>query len=1410
MASIPRSQSRGGSVPVHPCRRKTPVTRFYLTVLAAFHVVFAALLALAGGSVRAATDSRYAAQSDRLTAPVVAALPTSLIVGVLASGPPPLEMMDGERLTGFSADYLRLVAGPGVELRARVFADVRTLLIAACKGQIDVIMNLERELPRERCLAFTVPYLGAGGAFVTRVGNEGAVTSPVRLAHARIAMQKDDPLERVLHERLPEAGILTYATLPDALAAVSAGAADAGAGLVPAMRYALAPGVFGDLRIAREERVRQSDLRFAVPVPKQALRDRLNMALARVRPADAGALRVRWLVDDAAPPARPRVRAFALGEDERRWLRALPALKVGVEADTSNTPNTRQPAGLVDDYLDYLTRVLGVKFEEVRVSTWPDTTDPFHRGELAMLAMSVHDEAVSFAVRPDLIPLVALIDRALEVMPDAERQRSHSRWGAPPPPRGGGWSVNAQRLLPFVIVIGIVLFMTLRAYALLEREMHRRERAEQILARHVELQDTMMEMIPYPFGARDMEGRYIAVNRAYEEATGLHRAHVIGRGGQTVQAWGAENSRRVDELYERAIRDGGNQRIELLWDGPAGDARYGIFWTRLCRDAQGAPVCVLGTMIDITEIRRAELRARETERLLFDVTRSLPALVFQLRRAPDGTYAFPYLGGDVPRFFGDDARQMVRPVAADLMRVYPRDRARLFARLERSAWRQRPVHIEFRYHGSPDPVWVRAEFVPRRESESQGGAVVWSGYAVDANIEHARADELARARDLAEAASRAKDEFLAMMSHEIRTPMNGVLGLVEVLERTQLNPDQMQMITMVQESAGALLQILDDLLDYAKIQAGRLDIVSEPFDVRELVDNAVGLLVGRAHEKGLKVRIGVAPDVAATLRGDSVRLRQILLNLISNAIKFTPRGEVSVSVSSEDLPDTDAGARQRLSLRVADTGIGIDPEAQARLFEPFIQVESTTTRRFGGTGLGLTICRRLTALMGGALALRSERDRGTELTLQVDLPVEERSAAVPRLRGKRALVVCDDARVVAALCDFGTALGMSMMSAVRADIETGDFVAWPRPDLVLMCESCAGFVESLDAAAISLTDWPEPTGYRVTGSSVSVSVNPLTWRGLAAACLSAFAGRPAEPARPVAAPASVLAAPDRERELAAGRLILVAEDHAVSRALITHQLALLGFACDVVDDGEQALAAFAQYRYGCLITDCHMPIMSGHDLARRVRQIERERGDDRHDRNRRRLPILATTANTAPETLQLCRDAGMDGCIIKPTRVAALREHLVRLFGESGVNLATPDVRARTAWPSAAVMAAGPFAPLDLPRMIQVWGSKDKVKTLLGTFVSTVRADLDALAPLVEPVDIIRLREWHHRLAGAVGVLQYPTLLNLMEAYRNRIDAYKRHTNRRTAARLRAGARTFVRRCSAVLDSIERQAATLG
>ena len=1098
---------------------------------------------------------------------------------------------------------------------------------------------------------------------------------------------------------------------------------------------------------------------------------------------------------------------FAL---ERMLRERYPRAQIETFVDTASALVAVEH-GAADAYLGFtpaLNSALGSKaYADLRVA-YEDVSRP---------------SELRFAVASNRKALRDQLDRALESMSTSEEATIRKRWlgesGDSPSPvaarrvltltekqpvrqewatgnsgESGVWSVTAVRLLPLLIGIGVVLVVTLRAYLLLQREVKLRKQTERALASQLNFQQTMMETVPYPLVAKDLDGRYLAINRAYEVCSGLRREQVVGQTADAVQAWGPVNSRRLEEVTREVVESGERSQVELEFKGRFDEPRQGLFWTSLCLGVDGKPSCVLGTMVDITDIRHAEWLAGENERRLFDVTGSLPAVVFQLRRDANGSYSFPYIGGDTRLLLGGNGSKTTSPSELSIDRVCAEDRPRVLTELEASARSGTPIQMEFRSDGPGGLKWVRAGLVPRREELA--GSVVWSGYWVDASADRARADELARARDIAEAASRAKDDFLAMMSHEIRTPMNGVLGLVEVLERTRLNADQGEMLGMIHESAGALLQILDDLLDYSKIEAGRLTIEAEPIDMRDLVDNAVGLLAGRAHEKGLKVRVDIAPEVAASLRGDSVRLRQILFNLLGNAIKFTTAGEVDVGVDVvKQTPHV-----QILEMTVKDTGIGIAPDVQARLFEPFVQAESSTTRRFGGTGLGLTICRKLVALMGGTLELESALGLGTSMTVRLEMPVETQRFQANGLRGKRGLVAVSDVRIGNALVHFGAALGIDLRRVAPGAAELSDPAALADMDLIFLSEELALPCSTASAPRlICLTEKPKPTGYRIVDDTVRVSINPISWRGLGAACAAALTGLPPVPLRTHETAEAGVAPPDRARAIASGRLILVAEDHPVNQELIRHQLALLGFACDVVSDGVEALAALKDTSYCCLITDCHMPKLSGYELVRRVREME-----EANPTGAQSLPILGITANTAPEDLAQCRDAGMDDCLVKPTRLATLRDHLSRWFGADGTRQGAQAEQANQPPinEAPATEFAEAFVPVDLGHMIQLWGSESTVKALLASFVTSVRDDVKALPPLLDEANVGQLREWHHRIAGAAGVLQYPPLLAELERYRCSITA-------NPPARRRDDGLMLARKCNAMLDGIEEQAALL-
>ncbi|CAN7182650.1 ATP-binding protein [Caballeronia sp. LjRoot34] len=1006
-----------------------------------------------------------------------------------------------------------------------------------------------------------------------------------------------------------------------------------------------------------------------------------------------------------------------------------------------------------------------------------------YEDELKIVGPAGNFEHMSFALRPEFGRLVPLIDRALSAMSDADKQSILAVRRAALDPPASGWSVNAMRLLPALIAIAVVLAVTLRAFVLLQREMARRVETEQRLATQLSFQQTMMEVVPYPLVAKDRENRYIAVNRAFEKTLGLKREDIIGRTTLEVQSWGVDNSQRLHDLVGMSIEHGRREQIEITFHNRDGALRHGLFWTGAFAAANGAMAGVVGTMIDITDIRDAEMRARENERRLHDVTRSLPAVVFQLRRTKDGAYSFPYIGGDTRHLFGTDLAALGSDQVAGLSLIHADDKRGLGEAIERSALTLDPVHMEFRSIVDEGRHWIRAHLVAHREAD---GSVVWNGYWVDASVERARADELAAARDAAEAASRAKDDFLAMMSHEIRTPMNGVLGLVEVFENTPLNPDQSQMLGMIQDSASALLQILDDLLDYSKIEAGRLTIESMPIDLRELVDNAIGLLAGRAHEKGLRVRVDVSPDIAASLRGDSVRLRQVLFNLISNAIKFTMKGEVALTVNLVE----SAHGVQTVELNVEDTGIGIAAEAQASLFEPFVQAESSTTRRFGGTGLGLTICRKLVELMGGTLELQSQVGVGTRMIVRLDMPVETANYQIDGLRGKSGIIAIDDQRVARALVDYGQALGLKLAIRSSDDAALRDPHTFDGIDLVFLSDTHPQALP-LKTRVIHVTEKPKPTGYRILDNDIRVSVNPISWRGLGAACVAALTGLPQLVSRATRGIDTNNEPPDRERAIRMGRLVLVAEDHPVNQELIRHQLALLGFACDVVQDGVEALAALKQTHYGFLITDCHMPNMTGYELARRVRASELGLS--------KRLPILGITASTAPEELSMCRDAGMDDCFIKPTRLVTLRDHLNRWRVMDSASAAPEPVVVEE---RDVDTFDAETDEIDLDYMTQLWGSGTTVKALLDAFVSSFRDDLDTLRTLLNGGSVAQLREWHHRVIGAASILQYRPLQIALDRFRRDL------VDKPDGLRRQDGAALIVR-CEVLLERIEAQRAEM-
>ena len=551
--------------------------------------------------------------------------------------------------------------------------------------------------------------------------------------------------------------------------------------------------------------------------------------------------------------------------------------------------------------------------------------------------------------------------------------------------------------------------------------------------------------------------------------------------------------------------------------------------------------------------------------------------------------------------------------------------------------------------------------------------------------------ELMRAKQAAESAAMAKGEFLATMSHEIRTPLNGIVPMLEMLSRAPLAADQREMLSTATASSHQLLRIVDDILDYSKLEANKLDLEITGFNLRELLDGVLQLMFRPAENKGLRLNLQLDPAVRLPVRGDPVRLRQVLTNLVGNAIKFTERGTVTLVVRR--LGET--AAQHLLRFEVRDTGIGIEEDARHRLFHSFSQADASTTRLYGGTGLGLAICRRIVDLMGGRIDVVSEVGRGSTFWFEVPLMKvigDLRQRDNGALDHGRVLIVSPDARLRQRLTLLATNWGMQPVAvettqealdrlrlvgeqgqqdylAVLADIggirstalalhrtitrrlspdalrlvwlygdETVPAELHPRSTLLSRQSPDADLRAALTGAAPE----QEPANDALEGIFPELAdIATLPADASPAAIAAEDVPTPAA-ATPVEEPAAAQPEPAVVSAMRTEPRLLLVEDNPVNLLVAQKLLSALGFKCETAANGDIALKRMQVEHFDLILMDCQMPVLDGYAATRRWRELESQRADGG------RLPIVAMTANAMAGDRQRCLDAGMDDYLAKP------------------------------------------------------------------------------------------------------------------------------------------------------------------
>jgi PAS domain S-box-containing protein len=666
-------------------------------------------------------------------------------------------------------------------------------------------------------------------------------------------------------------------------------------------------------------------------------------------------------------------------------------------------------------------------------------------------------------------------------------------------------------------------------------------------------------------------------------------------------------------------------------------------------------------MRDISDRKRAEEALRQSEersRILFEQAADI---ILQLEITPEGIPVIRDANSATFRLLGYERDELIgQPVS--FIEAAP-DVSEVVAERRQNVLSGMGTVFEARHRCKDGTI---RDFECSVAEMQVGSKTV--GISVERDITDRKRAELAlrQAKDAAEAANVAKSEFVANMSHEIRTPMNGIIGMTELALDTALTPEQREYLTMVKASADALLGLIDDILDFSKIEARKLELDALPFNVRDVVDAALAADVVSAQGKGLELASDVSEDVPETIIGDARRLRQVLVNLVGNAVKFTSVGEVVVRVrrASSD------GHRVGLDFTVEDTGIGIPPEKQQMIFETFTQADASTTRRFGGTGLGLAICTRLVELMGGRMWVESKPGVGSQFHFTATFtPAEGVPAKLDRsaLAAVRVLVVDDNATNRRILEEVTTRWGMRPYAvdggrAALAVMREARIAGEPYP-LVLLDAN----MPDMDGFAVAERIRADP---RLAGVTIMM-VTSSGQRGDAARCrelgIARYLTKPVRQSELLDAimgalvrvsPGEMRDAASPRKRAASGRLVvLLAEDNIVNQRLATRLLEKEGYEVSTAANGREALEAIAKGAFDLVLMDVQMPEMDGFQATRAIRAGERSLGGH--------LPIIAMTAHVMKGDRERCLDAGMDAYVAKPVQREVLLATIDRVLGRS-------------------------------------------------------------------------------------------------------------------------------------------------
>jgi PAS domain S-box-containing protein len=809
----------------------------------------------------------------------------------------------------------------------------------------------------------------------------------------------------------------------------------------------------------------------------------------------------------------------------------------------------------------------------------------------------------------------------------------------------------------------------------------------------------------------------------------------------------------------KTLQDG--QVHEAITEVPSGNdmVTYKVVSSAL-KDKDGKIVAAIEMLSDITEEKKFEKRLRETQEMYWQILDSITDLV--VSKGPGSKIIWANKAyRDYHKITGDVTESQVH-----VHEKNGADEEHMFKTGENLNIPEEPITradgVVRVFHTIKSPIFNGNSHVKLIVSVSR-----------DITERLRESYELLKSKEAAEAAAEAKSAFLANMSHEIRTPMNGVIGMTHLLLDTKLDRQQQDFAEVIRTSGESLLTVINDILDFSKIEAGKLTLEHIDFDLREMVENAIEPLAAQAYAKRIELANSSHPELATRFRGDPDRVRQVLLNLASNAVKFTERGEVVVSVTCESETESQAVIR----FEVSDTGIGMPREVQMRLFQPFTQADASTTRRFGGTGLGLAISRQLVTLMHGKIGVRSEPGKGStfwfSIPLQKSQGVVKQSARFSRdLVNVRVLIVDDNQtnrqilkhQLQAWKMRSGHAVNAEeALDCLRAAVAEGDPY-----ELAILDMQMPG-MDGLSLARVVKLD-PAIAATRLimlTSLGHSLSQEELRTSGIEDCLL-----KPVKQSRFFNCLVTILSGESAPRKVSSkpgapsplgvskGTRILLAEDNLINQKVALSQLEKLGYTADVVDNGLQALEALEKTPYDVVLMDCQMPEMDGYEATRKIREMEKpSAGNNGH---KRKVYIIAMTAHAMEGDRETCHAAGMDNYLSKPVLLEDLKKTLEQGIQRSSQRGgATRPLAQRVARAHRDSAETSPL--VDMVRFREVAsGNPEQLQKLIELYISQTEEIVQAMEEACRAGSAPEIKRLAHKCYGSSATCGVNTMVGLL------------------------------------------------